>query len=278
MIPSGGAKAAPKLLSAGVSTEAKRRIFQVPVLPISSNAELGGYYASPSPLVMPPSSASLESTGAYPTFISAADANERPMKSQQQQQDGNLTPRGKHKYSPVKRCELYKIAAWMALILAFTAVVLTAILYFNVRNDASLIVTKSQEFDELAKLMKEQQQREIEPPPPPVPISTDKVYSLKFTLNGEVGQFARWPSEGSIEHLEFNAMKSMRVCCHVMNQYFVCDSGEGVTDNLGLECIINHSNTGAAGSADTHILVYVKSDHMKGSECTLTWHTSQEEH
>jgi hypothetical protein len=95
---------------------------------------------------------------------------------------------------------------------------------------------------------------------------------VKFQLSGVAGQFARWPEVGVIEGLDFKRLANMRVCCHLSDQYFVCDSGQGATNNIGLECIVRNEP-----ERGTHLLVYVQSAQMNGAQCTFMWQTRDPE-
>ena len=71
--------------------------------------------------------------------IQALSAEEQKMQQQQEQQqtvkkssseeEGELTPRGNHRYPKRKPWKPYRIAAWLALILAFTTVVIVVIVW-----------------------------------------------------------------------------------------------------------------------------------------------------
>lgn len=72
--------------------------------------------------------------------IQALSAEEQKMQQQQQDQqqpvkkssseeEGELTPRGNHRYPKRKPWKPYRIAAWLALILAFTTVVIVVIVW-----------------------------------------------------------------------------------------------------------------------------------------------------
>jgi hypothetical protein len=242
--------------------------------PVTTN-----YFQSPSPI-----NAAIAAPPVAPTFVmpSGMPLLTMPLKSQmfvgpdlrqqqQQEEQGELTPRGVNRRPPpVKMWSCTPIIAWMALILSFVALVFVAIVYFNMSAMSSELkrhrslppALPAAEDDTLSP--KSRQLMEVMRH-----LGHNHTHYVKFELSGVAGQFSRWPPNGIIEGLEFTRLANMRVCCHLSDQYFVCDSGQGATNNIGLECIVRH----VAADKGTHLLVYVQSAQMNGAQCTFMWQT-----
>jgi len=216
---------------------------------------------------------------ATPSFIGQNDNGNGGQPPQQQQQQQNVTPRGKHKYPPARRWEAHVIAAYIGLIISFVALVLLIILYFNLKSNNVLRELRQHIEEDAVKTLEHntaeteriKQQMEMILDVKNHHVHESRHHHLDFVLEGTVGQFARWPPTGAIQSLDFKSLKSIRLCCTVNEVYFICDSGEGATHNLGLECIVNNGST--SEGEGVHLLVYVKSESMNGAKCSFTWHT-----
>jgi hypothetical protein len=185
------------------------------------------------------------------------------------EEEGELTPRGKNRRPRKWSCT--PIVAWIGMFLAFFALVMVAIVYFKISASAIELrqeiagrlvfpaVAAAEELSPRSKHVLDAMRH----------LGHNHTHYVKFQLNGVAGQFARWPAVGVIQGLEFKRLANMRVCCHLSDQYFVCDSGQGATQNIGLECIVRH----VAADQGTHLLIYVQSAQMNGAQCTFMWQT-----
>lgn len=198
----------------------------------------------------------------------------------EQTAEGKLTPRGRNRYTPSGKLSCTPIVAWIALFLSFFACIMVAIIYFNwaggpltqMRSDMELLKTRMNDMQPIHSF---NTGRTLAPSPGIDASPGNSVVRMShFTLTGQKGQFVRWPDTGGIAGMDFNRLVNTRICCHVNEQYFVCDSGQGATDNVGLECIVQRGG-GSGDTKDslsgTHLLVYVQSEHMNGAKCTFMW-------
>ncbi len=101
------------------------------------------------------------------------------------------------------------------------------------------------------------------------------VLTVSFDLAGEARKFSRWPpsGQGVLKQIDFVRLIWTRLCCHVNNHMFVCDSGQGAATNVGLECMVRYSN--AASEQGTYLLIYVPHEDMLGAHCSFSWQTSE---
>ncbi len=103
------------------------------------------------------------------------------------------------------------------------------------------------------------------------------VLSVSFDLSSSfaVRKFTRWPpaGQGVLKQIDFVRLVWTRLCCHVNNHMFICDSGQGAATNVGLECIVRYSN--AASEQGAYLLIYVPHEDMTGAHCSFSWQTSE---
>lgn len=175
------------------------------------------------------------------------------------------SPRGHNKYDKRKqRCKMHKVTAWLALGLAFFALIMMAILYFNWRGGP--LTALRQEIEPSAAV----QRQEIGPPS--VVTVQPKRGIVQFTLKGLPGQYSRWPEgNGIIEGLDITMLSETRLCCRIGNRYFMCDYGQGASSDLGVECFVEYT----ASDGGSHLLFNVQSDHMNGAQCFFHWTEKQ---
>lgn len=95
---------------------------------------------------------------------------------------------------------------------------------------------------------------------------------LDFIIDAKPGSFSRYPADESkyIDSLDPDMMVEYRLCCHINHRLFVCDYGQGASQNIGLECAIEYTQTGKA-----FLRINIQSKEMNGSKCTLTWKTGE---
>lgn len=197
----------------------------------------------------------------------------------------DLSPRGKHRYPPVKSWNCTDIVAWLAFVFAFILAIFVIILYYNVNGPlnqptmVAKIAGGEQTFalgrgEDMPALASTPGGGQIRAKDPALVEAMRHLYHnhtqhIHFELSGQVGKFARWPPKGILEGLEYATLATTRLCCHVGTQYFVCDYGQGATSNIALECLVKYD----ADAQGSFLMIYIQSDHMKGASCTFTWTT-----
>lgn len=100
------------------------------------------------------------------------------------------------------------------------------------------------------------------------PVGKGQTFTLE--LREDIGRFLRYPKTGTIPGLYFQNVSRYRLCCTIISidksQYYVCDYGQGATDNVGLECLLHSDN-----AQDTYAAIWIQDEGMIGSKCTLYW-------
>jgi hypothetical protein len=200
--------------------------------------------------------------------------------------EGDLTPRGNHRYPPRKPWKPYRIAAWIALILAFLSVVVVGIQWgFKDYDGDRKRWVRQEHFESMQLLLTETRNDMSKMNKSPMiaprgPLTSPRrhnhthAHSISFDLTGEVRKFTRWPPLGQpvLKQIDFARLVWTRLCCHVNNHMFVCDSGQGAATNVGLECIVRYSN--AASEQGAYLLIYVQHEDMVGAHCSFSWQIS----
>jgi hypothetical protein len=175
-------------------------------------------------------------------------------------------------------CSCTSIVAWTALIMAFAALVLSAIVFFNWTNGslaAPTTVTLERKIEMLEqRLALAAGQRRIAPLPPAALESSGNDpslsmvsspgggdsssmggHSMAFVLTGKPREYVMTdiyaPGKPTL----------MRLCC-LAGQYHVCDGSAG-TGNVGLDFML----LGSEG----RLLVYANSEVLFGGKCTFSW-------
>jgi hypothetical protein len=105
---------------------------------------------------------------------------------------------------------------------------------------------------------------------PALPARRENIQKITFNLKSKEREFVRYPSNGYIERLEYTRLSNYRLCCHLGTEYFVCDYGQGASDNVGLECMIKSDAKGA------YLLLYTQSKGMNDARCTFSWEVNDE--
>lgn len=173
------------------------------------------------------------------------------------------SPRGHNEYPQGKRrWNIHAIAAWLSLVMAFFAVIMVSILFFNWRGGELTALRTGEPL--------------VYSPLPPISVIGERNHNrghVRFTLKGTPGQYSRWPDNGGIvEGLDLAKISSTRLCCRVGNRYFVCDYGQGASSDLGVECFVEQS----PNENGAHLLLNVQSDHMNGADCFFHWRIADE--
>jgi hypothetical protein len=217
----------------------------------------------------------------------------------------NLSPRGKHYYPPARPITCERVLTWINFVGVVTALVLVAILLGNgTASSASngtpaAVIARMQ--DQLRQL-EERMEPHINVRSPRMIDSmrhnlkhtekggggvvengdddnddnNSRDHFADFKLVGNANTFVRWPERGPIKEFDFETLIGMQLCCHVgtvtnQQRYFVCDSGQGASDNIALECIAFHMEK----EGGAHLMIYVQSRDMNGAQCTLTWQSRE---
>lgn len=152
----------------------------------------------------------------------------------------------------IGRWKMHAIVAWTALGLGFLTLVMVAILYFNWSGGP---LTAARDVIGVRSSLSGGLIQEIE-------------QEVAFTLKGDPGKFMRWPDAGSIiKGLDMKRLTGTRLCCRIGGRYFVCDYGQGATENIGVECFVEY----LAEEGGSHLLLNIQSDQMNGAECIFRW-------
>lgn len=94
---------------------------------------------------------------------------------------------------------------------------------------------------------------------------------IEFSMDAIPGQFTRYPDEGEyIEGLNPHTLVEHRLCCHINEHLFICDYGQGASQNMALECIVEYTKKG-----DAFLKIYIQSKEMTGARCSFNWFTSE---
>lgn len=94
---------------------------------------------------------------------------------------------------------------------------------------------------------------------------------IEFSVDAIPGQFTRYPEEGEyIDGLDPYVLVEHRLCCHINQHLFICDYGQGASQNMALECIVEYTKKGQA-----FLKIYIQSKEMSGAKCSFNWLTSE---
>ncbi len=207
-------------------------------------------------------------TGFSPVGALAIPNHQHPPKLQQQQQHtalqigahdavtgaDELSPRGKHKYPAWTPWTCIGIVAWLALIMAFIALVLMAVVtargYGWTNHDPQYDWDRRAIAGREAPLQVNYRTFALQPDTPPPSV-------------------VRWPpTPQTLDELDMTTLLRTELCCLVgQAEYFVCASGKGLATNMGLSYVLRAERAGGA----PHLLVSVSSNDMRGAQCTFTW-------
>jgi hypothetical protein len=176
-----------------------------------------------------------------------------------------LSPRGKHVYPPLTPWSCNHIAAWLGLVFAFTALVLVCILYFPREEHHEWSEGGGGDGDKRRVALLSSGGGGAE---------HENYVVFKFQ-NRDVSGLTRWPEAGVVSGLQLDHIASTRLCCIVgIEEYFVCDSGQGFASNLGLAYVVR--NVKQEGGA--HLLIAASSADMNGATCIFSWQSRVSEH
>jgi hypothetical protein len=172
-----------------------------------------------------------------------------------------LSPRGKHQYPPLTPWSCHHIAAWLALVFAFVALVLVCILYFP-------------SGDHHHHGLDDDDKRRILLLESGAPQQQPHENYVVFKFEGKPG-VNRWPETGVVAGLRLEDIAATRLCCVVgPEEYFVCDSSQSLTSNLGMAYVVR--NVKQEGGA--HLLIAASSTDMNMATCIFSWQTRVREH
>jgi hypothetical protein len=158
------------------------------------------------------------------------------------------------------------IVGWLGLVIACVTLVLVCILYFPGREhhhsdtdwDRRMIDSPSSSSSIGA----------IEP-------AHENYVAFRFEAERNAAATTRWPKTGVIAGLTLDDIVATSLCCVVgTQQYLVCDSTQGLTDNLGISYVVRN----LAEEHGAHLLMRAASADMSGSQCTFSWQTRLHEH
>jgi hypothetical protein len=172
----------------------------------------------------------------------------------------DMSPRGKHAYPPPTPWNCNHIAAWMGLVLGFIALAVALIAWLPGHSHPHT----EDDFDRSigGGLIGG---REAEAP--------HENY-VAFRFEAETGP-TRWPKTGVIAGLNLEDIVATRLCCVVgTQQYLVCDSSQGLTNNLGISYVVRN----VADEHGAHLLMTAASTDMAGSHCIFSWQTRIHQH
>jgi len=110
------------------------------------------------------------------------------------------------------------------------------------------------------------------------------VYYYEFSLeqfndDEEKRDFRKYPSNGAIPGLLYQNVMSYRLCCNGLDGMFVCASGESITVDHILECMLRKEesemdveNEKTQDSASAFLLVYASPITFSNAKCFFSWH------
>jgi len=155
------------------------------------------------------------------------------------------------------------IVGWLGLIIACVTLVLVCILYFPGRDHHH----SDTDWDSNRRMM-------IEAPSSPFEAPHENYVAFRFESERSAAT-TRWPKTGVIAGLTLEDIVATSLCCVVgTQQYLVCDSTQGLTDNLGISYVVRN----LAEEHGAHLLMRAASADMSGSQCTFSWQTRIHEH
>jgi len=167
--------------------------------------------------------------------------------------EGEMSPRGKHKYPAWKPWTCECIIPWLALVMAFVALVLVGVIFFRGRPGDH---DNDNNWDKRAVV--------ISDPPPGV---NYRVFRLEAA--SPPPSIVRWPEAPSfLDAVDMPTLVRTELCCLVGNaEYFVCDSGRGLATNMGLAYVLRRETQ----DRGPHLLITVASKDMQGAQCVFSW-------
>lgn len=170
----------------------------------------------------------------------------------------DMSPRGKHKYPPVRPWTCNDVVGWLGLLAGFTALVLIIIFQLPGRHHGNHGDT---DID---------RRRGEEAAPREIPHEN----YVGFRFEAEAGP-TRWPKTGVIADLDLEDIVSARLCCVVgTQQYLVCDSSQPMATNLGIAFVVRHETE----EKGAHLLITAPSTDMAGSQCIFSWQSRLHQH
>jgi hypothetical protein len=174
----------------------------------------------------------------------------------------DMSPRGHHKYPRAVVWNCTNIAAWLALVVGFVALVLVLITYlpghYHQHTDNDI-------------------DRRAIPAAGGAGGGAEAPHEnyVAFRFEAEAAP-TRWPKTGVIAGLDLEDIVSSRLCCVVGSQqrYLVCDSSQGLNSNLGIAYVVRN----LAEENGAHLLITAPSTDMSGAHCIFSWQTRIHQH
>ncbi len=196
-----------------------------------------------------------------------------------------LSPRGRHKYEPMKPWSCHHIVAWLALVAAFLALVMTGVVLYRDHHH--------------------EPDRDWEKRAAPLEVAPERPHEnyVKFRFESKTTGLTRWPEKGVIADLRLEDIVATRLCCVVgPEEYLVCDSSQRLSSNLGIAYVVRNVKVISFSvlslspwpclhvshcplctcelqeESGAHLLIAAPSGDMSMADCTFSWQTRIQEH